>query len=279
MALFSIHVILLLFPPIPPDIKGSLWSWLAGYGSIALLLVELARQRRRLAEGWARLEPGARWLIGLGPSAEVLILALILRWFVTPVYLRFSAEAGVWEPLTLFCYLGSAVILFGVAGGVGGDERRHWGFVAGLYALLGLEEVDYFGIFGGLVGRIDGIYVGSLHDLVMLAAEGALSAGTWALIGVAFVLVIVALTLSGYLQPRALAAMVAARDFLWIALGLGFLLAAAAVEAEIFAWTAGALTLEEVLELAGAIPFFFYALSLSATIQQASAGLSRAGTE
>ena len=64
-------------------------------------------------------------------------------------------------------------------------DRRPWLGVVGVYTLLGLEEIDYFGIFGGLIGRIEGVYAGSLHDLVRLFTEGVLAWLTWALIGLA----------------------------------------------------------------------------------------------
>lgn len=101
--------------------------------------------------------------------------------------------------------LGAAVTLIGLARRIPGrEESRHLCFLGGLYALLALEEVDYLGIFGGLIGRIDGIYAGSPHDLIRLATEGLLP--TEVLLGAAGLLTAVGFLLwrAGFLQPRRL---------------------------------------------------------------------------
>lgn len=265
LALLSVHVVLLFLPPIPPDIKGSLWSYLAGYGAIALLLTEVGRQRSAIAGGWAAVTPVRRWALGLGVTLAVLALTVALRSLAPSLFARFEREEGLFEPLTLFCYLSSAAMLFGMARVRAGEARKHWRFIAGVYLLLGLEEIDYFGIFGGLIGRVQGIYAGSLHDLILLAARGALARPTWAVIGALLLLVVAALWWLRYLQPRALIAMVRSLDFLWVSIGFGFLLAGSASEAGLFGLAVQPPTLEEALELAGAICFFFYALQLLAT--------------
>ncbi len=139
-------------------------------------------------------------------------------------------------------------------------ERRRWRFVGGLYLLLGLEEIDYLGIFG----RVEGVYAGALHDLIALAASGVLGLTTWAVIAALFLAVLLVLWWTDYLQPRALWAMVCTVDFLWVSIGLGFLFAAAVAEVRLFGLVMQEPTLEETLELSGALGFFFYALSFSA---------------
>jgi hypothetical protein len=265
LALLAVHIVLLFFPPIPPDVKGSLWSYLAGYGAIALLLAEAGRQRSAIATGWAAVTSARRWALGLGVTLAVLALAVALRSLAPSLFARFEREEGLFDPLTLFCYLGPAVMLFGMARERTGAARKHWRFIAGLYMLLALEEIDYFGIFGGLIGRVQGIYAGSLHDLIMLTARGGLSTPAWALIGALFLLIVVALLLLGYLQPGALIALARSLDFLWVSMALGFLLAGLASEAGLFGLVVQSPTLEEALELAGAICFFFYALHLLST--------------
>lgn len=265
LALFFVHLALLFFPPLPPDVKGSLWDWLTGYTALALLLVELKRWRSWLVAVWSGLARAGHWARGLAAVFLALLVAVSLRALVPPLYVRFSAEAGFWEPLTLFCYLGSAVLIAGLGGSRLGAERKHWRLVAGAYVILGLEEVDYFGIFGGIIGRIDGIYVGSLHDLIQLAVEGTLSAGSWMVIGLVTIGLAAALWRLGYIQPRALAGLVFSAEFMWIAVGLGFLLAGAVVETGIFEWASREPTLEEALEMAGGICFFLFALGLAAT--------------
>lgn len=276
LALLLIHVTLLFFPPMPPDMKGSFWDWLTGYAAVALLLIAVGRQRRRLAAHWSELAPRARWRRGLGAALAMLLLAITLRVASPPLYVRFSAEAGLWEPVTLFCYLAAAVLLGGMSGELAGPLRKHWRFLTGLYVLMGLEEVDYFGVFGGMIGRIEGVYVGSLHDLILLAVDGLLSAGAWAAIAAISAAVLVGLWWLGYLQPRALLRLAASRDFLWIVVGLGFLLAAAAVEADVLEWASREPTFEEAIEMAGGICFFFFALQVAATRGRPHAEISGA---
>ncbi len=129
---------------------------------------------------------------------------------------------------------------------------------------MGLEEVDYFGVFGGMIGRVQGMYAGSLHDLVPLAVRGALSPTAWATISTLFLLVVILLWWSGYLQPRALLSMIPRSEFVWVCVGVGFLLAAAGTETGLFQWAARPPAAEEALELIGGICLFFYALSLAA---------------
>lgn len=264
LALFFIHVLLLFLPPIPPDIKGSLWDYLSGYLAVAFLAVEFGRRRSSLAAWWATRSRGRQWAAGLGLALATLGLVLAVRSLSPSLFARFSREEGLWEPATLLCYLGSAILLLGTAGGLVGAERRHWRLIAALYVLMGLEEIDYFGIFGGMIGRVHGMYAGSLHDLILLAVEGALSPTAWVLVAGLFLLVLVLLRWTGYLQPRAIVAMIGSFDFLWIIIGLWFLLAAAAAEAGVFELAARPPTLEEGLELAGAICFFCYALAVAA---------------
>jgi len=265
LALLLAHIVLLFLPPLPPLMKGSLWDWTSGYAAVAVLLVELGLQRRRVTAWWSRLIPVGRWSRGLAGIFMLLALAVSLRALAPELYVRFSHESGLWEPITLFCYLGAAVLLAGLSGKRLGPERKHWRFVTGLYVVLGLEEVDYFGIFGGVIGRIDGVYVGSLHDLILLAVDGLLGLGTWLVIAGVFLAVLMGLWWLGYLQPRALAALVFTTDFLWISMGLGFLLAGAVVEAQIFEWASLEPTFEESLEMAGGICFLVFGLQLAAT--------------
>lgn len=264
LALVLVHVVLLFFPPLPPDVKGSLWDWATGYAAIALLLVEVGRQSGRLAAWWSGLAPPARWMRGLAAVIVLLAVAVAMRALAPTTFSRFSRESGLWEPVTLFCYLGAAVLVGGLAGERTGAERKHWWLVTGAYVLLGLEEVDYFGTFGAVIGRIDGFYIGSLHDLILLAVNRLLGAGTWSVIAALALAVVGALWWLGYLQPRALAALVFSVDFLWISAGLGFLLSAAVVEAEILEWASRAPTIEEALEMAGGICFFLFGLQLAA---------------
>lgn len=270
LVLLGVHVVLLFLPRIPPDVKGSLWNYLAGYGAALAGLVELSRQGPRLRSTWARVGRARRWAIGAGLVLVVLAATSALRAAAPDLFLRFSGEEGLWEPLTVFLYLGCATWLFGAARATPGADRRHGQLVGGAYALLGLEEIDYFGIFGGLIGRVQGIYVGSLHDVVHLAGAGALGPLAWG--GIVAVVAAVALALwrGGYLRPRALLSMTLSADALWAALGLGFLAYAAVVEVPVFGRRGGGATLEEALELAGAVCLVLFALLRSGTLSRST---------
>lgn len=256
--LFGVHVVLLFFPPIPPLVKGSLWSYLAGYGAVVLGLVEVARLRPTLRAAWRRVSRARRRTLAGALVFSVLALTVGLRALAPDLFARFSGEEGLWEPLSVFLYLGCAVLLFGAAAGA--RERKHWRLVAVAYALLGLEEIDYFGIFGGLIGRVQGVYVGSLHDFAHLAAEGLLGALAWLAIGAVALALHVVLFRTGYLQPRAIASMLASVDVLWAVAGLGLLGYAALVEIPPFGWRGGGPTPEEALELAGAASLVLFGL-------------------
>ncbi len=266
LALLVVHITLLFFPPIPPLTKGSLWSYLAGYATVILFLLELRQQRGRLIAVWAARSAAQRLMFGLGAAIGALILASLVRLASPDLFARLSREEGLWEPITLFCYVGSALILFNASRDLVDASRKHWRLVAGAYLLFSLEEVDYFGIFGGIIGRVQGVYVGSLHDLIRLAAEDLLSATAWTLIAAAFVLAVAALYWTGYLQPRALVDLMTSIDFLWVVLGLGFLFAASSVEAHLFGLRTSGPTLEESLELSGAICFASYAVQIASRV-------------
>jgi hypothetical protein len=260
LALVGLHILLLFLPRLPPDVKGSLWNYLAGYGAAVLGLVEVGRQGPRLRAAWARVARARRWAIGAAVVALALVLSLGLRAAAPDLFVRFSGEEGLWEPITTFLYLACAVWLFGAARGAPRPERRHAQLIAGAYALLGLEEIDYLGIVGGLVGRVQGIYVGSLHDLIRLVTAGVLGPLAFGVIGSVVVALALALWRAGYLQPRAIASMLFSAEVLWMVLGLGFLGYAAVMEIPPFGWRGGGPTPEEALELAGALCLVLFAL-------------------
>jgi hypothetical protein len=263
LTLLSLHVLLLFFPPIPPDVKGSLWWWVTGYASVALLLVEADRHAVTLAAAWGGLPRPRRWARALGVALALFGLGLAFRTWAPIVYGRFEREEGLWEPLTLLCYLVAAAVLYRSVGAPPGLVRRHRRFVAAIFLLLGLEEIDYFGVFGAIFGRIQGVYAGSPHDLIRLAAKGVLGPAAWAAVAGVLVALVTLLWRTEYLQPRALAAMVGSRDFLWVVAGFLFLFAGAALDAELFGLRMAQPAIEELLELVGAVFLFGYGLSVA----------------
>jgi hypothetical protein len=114
-----------------------------------------------------------RWVqVGLAVGIPLGLVALLRVLAVQlPLYTRsLSREWGLVEPLSFGLYwLG----LWSTASWARwrreqGYEFRPYQAVAVLFALAVLEECDYLGIFGGVIGRMHGVYVGSPHDLVTL---------------------------------------------------------------------------------------------------------------
>jgi hypothetical protein len=270
IALLALHIVLLFLPPIPPDLRavmppgGSLWSYLIGYTAVILLLIELRRSSITVVEKWQRTPPLRRWLTGAVVVAVTLTGSLAL-WVIAPErFARFSGEEGLWEPLTLFCYLASAALLADVGQRHARiAERRPVQLLAGLYLLLALEEIDYFGIFGAFFGRIDGVYAGTLHDILRLVAEGVIGAAALVVIATISLLVVVFLWRTGFLSPKAVSRVLRTREFLWVVLGFGFLAVAAVQDAALFGWGSQP-PLEEALELLGAICLTVFALETAA---------------
>lgn len=259
-AIFGIHAILLFFPPLPPDVKGSLWDYVLAYSAVLLGALELARWAPILAARWSRLSGTGRAGGVYGAAAMLLVLGWGMQDVLPGLFARFSREEGLWEPVNLLVYIGAALVLLASSGEGGRDRRKHLRLLGILYALLALEEVDYFGIFGGFIGRIDGVYVGFPHDLVRLWAEGLLPPGVAAALAVALLAVAAAAWRAGYFQPDRLVALLRPRTGRWLlpgALLVGFALAG---EAHLFGLGLDRPMPEEVLELAGAL--FLGALAL-----------------
>ncbi len=262
LAILAVHTVLLFLPPIPPDIKGPLVNWVAGYTVVFLFLVEFTRQRSLVVAYWAAATARRRRAITLGLAIGVLAVGLPVRAIVPKIYLSLSAEYGLVEPATLFIYLATAITLFAASLEMEQREKKHWRFLAGLYFLMGLEEIDYFGIFGSMFGRIEGVYAGSLHDLIRLIGNGVLAPGVIMTIAAIFLVVAAWLWRAGYLQPRELFSLMRSRDFLWVVLAFAFLVIAAADDAHIFGWQASP-AYEEVFELSATIFLAVFALQLT----------------
>lgn len=262
--LLAVHVVLLLFPPIPPLVfhpKDSLWSYLLAYGTMFVLAVEIRRQRARIIRWWTTIGPSRQVTAGAFALLAAAGAMAIVRAFAPSTFDRFSSEAGIWEPVSLLCYLGAALILWPADHLTDRAYRRHWQLIAVLYVILALEEVDYFSVFGGRIGRIQGVYVGSLHDLIALATKGGLHPGAAAAIGAFGLAAAVGLWRTGYLQPRRLTAMLRGAGAEWLTAGILFLAVAALHEVHLV--FRNATGLEEPLDFLGAICLAVYALQLT----------------
>lgn len=263
VVVFAIHALLLFFPPVPPDVKGSLWSYLLAAIATILAALEVRAHAPAIARFWGELPGSARALLGTGVGMGILVLALAMRWPAPELFERWSRPEGIWESLTLVAYISATLLLRAAARERAKHDRRHLHLFALGYVLLILEELDYFGIFGGIIGRVNGVYVGSPHDLIGLAVDGLLP--LWA-VGAAVVAVTVAvasLLRSGHLQPVRFARTIFSRSGLWLLAGAAFLGVAQLEDLGIVYWL-GQPRIEELLELVGAIFLLAFAADLAA---------------
>ncbi len=256
---------LALAPRIPDRYGGDLWLGLAGYSAVALLLRDTWRRAGSIRDWWSAKEPRRRTILAALAVVVTLAGTLAMREWAPGPFGRLSRETGLWEPISLLFYWGGALLVYrGIPGEGEVADRQSWLLVAGGYAFLGFEEIDYFSIFGGMTGRIDGVYAGSLHDLIRLVAEGVLSpAGLVLVVGV-LLLAGVLLWWTGWLDPPFLAGLVRRPEFAWFGVGFALLWVAASEEAHLFGWVARPPTPEEAVEMVGALCLAIYALELSA---------------
>lgn len=271
-AAFAVHVALVaLYWPIPP-IHGSYSVPLYLLGNLSVLVVAGAvwRGGPGLLGPWLESAGSPRWRVAV--LAGILATvggALLLRAAAPDTYFAFWREEGVFEPLTLFCYAAGAGLLWSVA--PEGPDRRPWRLAALFLLLLALEEIDYFGIFGGMIGRIEGEYAGSLHDLIRLTALGIAGTGAWIVIGALAVAIALLLWRTGWIDPRWIAARLTSPAATWLLLAAAFLAAAAIEEAGLFGVRAAKPTPEEAIELGGGLSLAAWALESAAGIRRGAA--------
>lgn len=263
LGLFAFLIAFMLIPDMEMIPGQSIVRWLAGYGAVAAWLRVAWLEAPAIRSWWGRMSAGRRSWGGAAFVGLVFLGLSVLREYAPGPFGHFSRENGVWEPLCLLIYWGGALLLLSHVRSEDVDDRRAWMGVVGAYALLGLEEIDYFSIFGGLIGRIEGVYAGSLHDLLRLFTEGVLAWFAWVLIALALAGALLLAWRSGYLAPRFLLGLAGRREFLWLVAGLTILGVAAAEEAHLFGWVAPSPSPEEAIELVGAVCVGFYALELS----------------
>jgi len=181
------------------------------------------------------------------------------------IFLRFSKEYGVWEPLSTSLYLASAILLFHSAR-VQTDalRRRHLIFVTSLYVFLVLEEVDYLGLFGGFIQRFDGVYVGAVHDIVELWDHDLLSPTVITILFVLTIAILAALWRLRYLQPGELLQSLRYPRLLFAIAGSVLIVLALSIEISLIPWMHRIRRAEELVELTGAICLAAMAIDLAA---------------
>ena len=111
LALLVLLVALMLAPRIPDRFGGNLWLGVAGYGAVALLLRETWREARTIRAWWTGMRRGRRSALGTVVVVATLLGALAMRTWAPGPFGKFSRENGLWEPLSLLLYWGSAVVI------------------------------------------------------------------------------------------------------------------------------------------------------------------------
>jgi len=265
LLILAVHTILLFFPPIPPDIRGSLWSHLLAYSFLLAAAVACNGKFSELLHGWSQLTVGRR-LATICTCAVAAALVGALAYSAVPqLFVRLSSEEGLWEPLSTACYLLAAILLYKVARQHDDRmRRRHLLFMAALYAFLFLEEINYLEIFGGLMPRVEGLYLGAAHDIINLWSQNALSPAVLSLsLAFAFVLGAVFWWLD-FLQPAAIWRSLTFPRWTFFVAGCVLIAAALGIEARLIYWRGDVQRPEELFELTGAIFLFAFALDLAA---------------
>lgn len=262
LALLALHLGLLFLPPLPPVSKGSLWHFLVAAAVVALGALEVARAAPRLAAWWGGLDRDRRLLLSYGAAAGTMAAGLALRLLSPEIFQRFSLEQGLWEPLTLFLYVCAAVLLLRSARAAEPGSASHLAVAGTLFALVAAEEVDYLGVFAPLIGRVEGTYVGTPHDLARLWAEGITPPAIAAIVLLPALVASVVLWRRGHLRPARLRPLVRPPIVLRLASGAALVGMAMAEEAGLFGLTLGTPSPEELLECAGALLLAAAALEL-----------------
>ncbi|MGH7413229.1 MAG: hypothetical protein ACREKJ_03440 [Candidatus Rokuibacteriota bacterium] len=145
---------------------------LAHVGALLFLVGLLPSAPRGLAAIAALSPPRRLALLGAATVAPLAVLGLIsLGW---PAYVRaLTREWGLVEPAEATLYLTAAWIAWRHARLLGprAPDSRCYRFVAFVCAMLALEEMDWLGIPGPLIGRVgaSNVYLGSSHDLLKVA--------------------------------------------------------------------------------------------------------------
>jgi hypothetical protein len=140
------------------------------YLSLLPLMLAVYWDRERFLIAFAKRSQWGQVGLAVGVFLGLVALLLVLagQW---PLYMQsLSREWGLVEPFSFGLYwLGLwSTVSWARWRREQGHEFQPYQAVAVLFALAVLEECDYLGIFGGVIGRIHGVYVGSPHDLVTL---------------------------------------------------------------------------------------------------------------
>lgn len=276
LGLFAVHLVLLFLPPLPPYWKGSVWDYALGYGAVALAAVELSGRSPAVIASWRRLAPTRRLAWGYGSAVVMAALGWMTLSVAPDFFGRFSREEGLWEPITLFLHLGSGVVLLHAARRAadvsvnGSRASARW--LAGVgYLLWAAEELDYLGVFGMIVGRVEGEYVGAPHDLLRLVVDGVTPTPITAVVFLPLVGAGVFLWRRGHLRLAAFRTLARSRPVRWLLPAAVLVALALAEEAGLLGLRLATPTPEELIETVGAVLLACFALEVAADAESGSA--------
>ena len=140
------------------------------YLSLMPLMLAVYWDRERFLIAFATCPRWVQAGMAVGIPLGLVALLRILAW-LSPLYARsLSREWGLLEPLSFGLYwLGLwTTISWARWRRAQGHEFKPYQALAVLFGIAMLEECDYLSIFGGIVGHVHDVYVGSPHDLVAL---------------------------------------------------------------------------------------------------------------
>lgn len=140
------------------------------HASVAVILVALSPSREHILQALVRISPGV-WLAIAGLASATFLGAWVVlfpSWHTYAVAL--TRESGPLEPVQAGLYVVAAWLAGRcAAAAVETDQRRFYRVARAVCVWLVLEEVQYLGLVETSVGgRIEGVWVRSLHDLVAL---------------------------------------------------------------------------------------------------------------
>jgi hypothetical protein len=189
---------------INPRGRRQLLGTVLSHGGVLALLLGFYPDRERWLAAVLRRRGRDVVLAALGAAAALLAgyVALLRAW---PAYgIALGRESGLLEPMQVGTYLVAAWLAVRAARlrGEVPAEARLFRLAAVACVTLALEEIEYFGLVQFAVGRVRGVWIRSLHDLVALAARVP---GVWVGLGLALVVLVVLAWAAGWLSWRVVA--------------------------------------------------------------------------
>jgi hypothetical protein len=189
------------------------------YVSLLPIMVASYWDREQWLGWFARLRAWPRRLLLTSIPLALAGLLRCLYWLAPRYVYSLSREWGLIEPLTFWLYWVATWQAVSLARRrqAQDQEARPYYMLALVCGIAILEECDYLGIFGGLIGRRHGVYVGSIHDLLTLWYRTGHDP-RWALAAIGGALVLV-----GWLWRRGYLSMAFVRREVWSATSLPLL--------------------------------------------------------